>query len=206
MDDERAWRAVVSVVLATAAIIGVWIGGVGRGPPPSPLASGEQLPTGWSLAEPVVSTVTGGPASRPDQITVHVAGWVVSPGLVRLDHDARVADAVAAAGGAMAGAGMSQVNLAAPVADGQQVVIPAPSTAGAAEEVHPAVTGDGRIRINAATAKDLESLPGVGPVLAARIVDHRQQIGRFESVEDLLDVSGIGESKLMAMRDRIAIP
>ncbi len=139
------------------------------------------------------------PSPGVETITVHVAGAVSRPGLVSLDPGSRVADAVAAAGGATVDADLAAVNLAEPVDDAGQVVVPTVGEGGT-----PA--GDGRVRVNSATADDLATLPGIGPVLAQRIVEHRDAEGRFESVEDLLDVSGIGERLLAGMRDRIAVP
>ncbi len=133
-------------------------------------------------------------------ITVHVAGAVADPGLVVLAVDARVADAVAAAGGAVPGARLSGLNLAASLRDGEQIVVPGVDGDGA-----PAPVLDGRVRINVAGVSDLEALPGVGPVLADRIAAFRDANGPFETVEDLLDVPGIGEGKLAALRDAVAL-
>lgn len=137
-----------------------------------------------------------------DLITVHVSGEVLAPGLVEVRATARVADAVAAAGGTTREADLAAINLAAPLRDGQQIVIP-DTSAGASGA---AATSDGRIRINSATAAELEQLPGVGPVLASRIADHREENGPFATVEDLLDVPGIGEGKLETLRESVALP
>ncbi|MBT8207428.1 MAG: competence protein ComEA [Acidimicrobiia bacterium] len=133
-------------------------------------------------------------------LTVHVAGAVVRPGLVVLAPGARIADAVAAAGGATHHAAVGSVNLATLVRDGDQIVIPQ-----IGEEIT-ADAGAGRISLNRATVSDLETLPGVGPVTAQRIVDHRDEYGPFSTLEDLLDVSGIGEAKLAAIRDSVVVP
>jgi len=132
-------------------------------------------------------------------VTVHVSGAVTRPGLVTLDAEARVADAIVAAGGATADAQLGALNLAAPLGDGARLVVP-----GADAEVDGGT--DGVVRINSASAKDLEQLPGVGPVLAARIAAYRDENGPFEAVEDLLAVPGIGESKLAALRDSVLVP
>lgn len=136
-----------------------------------------------------------------DVVTVHVSGAVVVPGLVEVSLDARVADVVAAAGGALPGAQLSALNLAAPVADGQQLVVPLESVGATG-----AATAEGKVRVNTAASADLERLPGVGPVLAERIRQHRDTYGPFGSIEDLLDVPGIGEGKLAALRDSVQIP
>lgn len=135
-------------------------------------------------------------------LEVHVAGWVADPGVVELHEGAIVADAVAAAGGMRRGARADLINLAAPLGDGEQVVVPGPESG----DVPTAPAGDGVISLNRADAGELEGLPGVGPVLADRIVAHREQVGGFERVEDLLQVPGIGESKLAAIRDLIKVP
>jgi competence protein ComEA len=126
---------------------------------------------------------------------------VLHPGLVSLPAGARVADAVLAVGGATAGAVLTALNLAAPLSDGQQLVVPGEGSAPG-----PAGDGDGRIPINTADGAALEGLPGVGPVLAQRIVEHRDRHGPFSVVEDLLDVPGIGEAKLAALREMVLVP
>ena len=133
-------------------------------------------------------------------IDVHVAGWVRSPGVVQLPEGSIVADAVEAAGGLRIGASANTLNLAAPLTGGDQVYVPGP------DQELSAPVEDGRIAVNRATASDLEKLPGVGPVLAERIVAYRDANGPFQQVEDLLDVPGIGESKLASMRDVVRIP
>jgi len=136
---------------------------------------------------------------------VYVSGWVTTPGVVEMTDGAIVADAVAAAGGALDGALLDEINLARPLVDGDHVQIPGPG-----DSIAAAPGGgegdDGLIAINQADASSLEDLPGVGPVLAERIVAHRDANGPFETVEDLLEVPGIGEAKLAAMRDSIAVP
>jgi competence protein ComEA len=147
------------------------------------------------------------PLETSGEITVHVAGAVRRPGLVRVRHQARVADAVAAAGGAAPQADLSGLNLAAPLGDGDQVVVPLRGDSGGGTAgVGGRPNDDGRVRINTATEQELEQIPGVGPVLAGRIAAHREQYGPFAVVEDLLDVPGIGEAKLAALRDAVVVP
>jgi competence protein ComEA len=114
-----------------------------------------------------------------------------------------VADAIAAAGGVLPGALIEAINLAEPLTDGSQVIVPGPATApdGTASATVP--SGDGRIHLNRATAAELDDLPGIGPVIAERIVAHRSEHGPFRAVEDLLDVPGIGEAKLANLRDLV---
>jgi competence protein ComEA len=132
----------------------------------------------------------GAAAATSSTVVVSVVGLVVHPGLVTLPAGSRVADAVSAAGGLVAPADPATVNLAAVVADGQQIAVGvpgAPDPAGGA-----AASGGGPVDLNAATAAVLDGLPGIGPVLAQRIVDFRTQHGRFTSVDQLDDVPGIG--------------
>lgn len=143
-------------------------------------------------------------AQDPDiqTIRVHISGAVAAPGVVQLPPDAIVADAVAAAGGAVEMADLTSINLAATLRAGERIVVPDSSREGAGMYQGVEVGVD----LNAATANELESLPGVGPVLAERIVAFRIERGPFLVVEDLLDVPGIGESKLSQMRDSITYP
>jgi competence protein ComEA len=161
---------------------------------------------GWDRVipnEPPTSTAAGQP--EVESFPVYVSGWVSTPGVVEVTEGAIVADAVASAGGALEGALLETVNLARPLAEGDHVQIPGPGDSLAAG-AGPGSDTDGLIRVNQADAAALEELPGVGPVLAGRIVAHREANGPFETVEDLLEVPGIGESKLASMRDMIRIP
>jgi competence protein ComEA len=168
--------------MALAAGAGAWYARAAPEPPPVAVLSGR---------------------ADAGTVTVHVSGAVAVPGLVEVERGSRVADAVAAAGGALPAADLGAVNLAAPVADGQQLVVPEAAAGGAGGH---ASGGDEKVRVNSAGAAELERLPGVGPVLAERIVAHREAYGPFAAVEDLLDVPGIGEAKLAAMREAVQIP
>jgi competence protein ComEA len=157
----------------------------------------------WSLrsSEPVPIEVEAPPATpTAASITVHVAGAVAMPGLVSVDDEARIADAVAAAGGAVVTADLGELNLAAPLRDGDRIDVPYRGEAVSEK------AADGGVDLNRATAGELENLPGVGPVLAERIVLHRELYGPFNTVEDLLDVSGIGEAKLAQIREAVVAP
>ena len=176
--DRVQWM-VAAAVLLVAGLGGWWFGGTPEPPPPLR----------------VNATLSSGAGT----VTVHVAGEVADPGLVEVAAGSRVADAVAGAGGLLATADPSGLNLAAPVVDGQQVVVRA--FGDAVVRATPE-----RVHLNTATAGDLESIPGVGPVLAARIVQFREANGPFVAAEDLLDVAGIGEAKLAAMRDAVVVP
>jgi competence protein ComEA len=145
-------------------------------------------------------------AGAANRFVVYVSGWVSTPGVVEVDEGAIVADAIAAAGGAIQGALLDAVNLARPLTDGEHIQIPGPGDSPSVGSVAPGDSADGLIPINQADVSALEGLPGVGPVLAERIVAHREDHGPFEVIEDLLDVPGIGEAKLASMRDLIKVP
>jgi competence protein ComEA len=154
------------------------------------------------------------------EVVVHVAGAVASPGVRRLPPGSRVIDALDAAGGALPDADLPRINLAAPLVDGQQVYVPkpgeqppvaagpgAPGVAGAAGgAAGPGGSLPGAlVDLNTATAEQLDTLPGVGPSTAAAIIAHRDQNGPFTSVDQLLDVRGIGEAKLEQLRDLVSV-
>ncbi len=133
------------------------------------------------------------------EVTVHVAGAVAQPGVYVLETGARVADAVEAAGGATPESDTGAINLARLVVDGEQVYVPAVGEAGASD------TARGLLNLNTADAVALEGLPGIGPVLAQRIVDDRAAHGSFLSVEDLQRVSGVGPKVMDALRDLVTV-
>ena len=138
----------------------------------------------------------------PRELVVHVAGAVLQPGLYRLAEGSRVDDAIAEAGGARPRAALDLVNLAAPVADGQQVVVPmrgSASATGSPGALEPGAAG-GMVHLNSATLEQLDELPGVGPVTAQQIVDYRTANGAFRSVDELDAVPGIGPARLEQLR------
>jgi competence protein ComEA len=138
-------------------------------------------------------------ARTAPQLVVDVAGAVRRPGLYRLSPGTRVDDAVAAAGGATRRADLTAVNLAAPLADGEQVVVPARG-AGTAAAGGGGGSGSTVVDLNAATAEQLDALPGVGPETAAKIVAYRQQHGPFHSLAELDGVPGIGPARLAQLK------
>lgn len=162
-----------------------------------------------SATEPATEPATGQQDTSPD-LVVHVVGQVATPGIVRLPAGARVVDAIEAAGGALPTADLSTLNLAAEVVDGAQVRVPAPgegvepAQTGAAttEDGTGTTTGSGLVDVNRADATRLQDLPGVGPVLAERIVADREDNGPFSSVDDLQRVTGIGPAVLAGLRDQ----
>jgi competence protein ComEA len=141
------------------------------------------------------SAEAGGGGAR--DVVVHVAGAVADPGVYRLAAGSRVTDAVERAGGATAGAAVDGINLAAPVADGQQVVVP--GGRGFQDETS-AAAGEGPISLGTATVEELDTIEGIGPVTAQNIVDYRDEHGGFSSVEELDEISGIGPATMEALR------
>ncbi|WP_173923895.1 ComEA family DNA-binding protein [Agromyces sp. Marseille-P2726] len=141
-----------------------------------------------------------------EPLLVHVLGAVAEPGLVELAAGARVVDAVAAAGGFTAEADPAGVNLARPVVDGEQLVVlalgeaPPPAPDGTA-----AGAGDGLVHLNTADVAALDTLPRIGPALAQRIIDWREANGPFTSVDQLLDVAGIGDAVFSGLADKVTL-
>jgi competence protein ComEA len=151
---------------------------------------------------PAMAGVTGLPSSR---VVVDVVGAVRRPGLYRLAHDSRIADALTRAGGATPRADLAQVNLAAPLADGEQIVVPKRGSVGLALGSGGAAPGapSAPVQLSTATLEQLDSLPGVGPVTAQKILDYRQKHGAFQSVDELDAVPGIGPKRLDQLRDLV---
>jgi competence protein ComEA len=149
-------------------------------------------------------------AAEHQRVLVHVAGAVRRPGVYRLSASDRVDDAVRRAGGATRRADLAGLNLAAKVEDGRQVLVPERVKAGAAAAPAAASAGTATapglpVNLNTATLEQLDVLPGIGPALAQRILDHREANGGFGSVEELADVPGIGEVRLTALREQVQV-
>lgn len=189
----RAWQRTQSAAVpldAVAVPVGDVEGGVAGG-----ATGGATDRTGADPAGPTLPAVV-----------VHVVGEVASPGVVALEPGARVADAVAAAGGATPSADLTAVNLARVLADGEQVVVPAPGQAVAAPSAGgTGAVGGGLVDLNRADAAAFDTLPGIGPVLAERIVAWRDAHGRFTAVEELTEVTGIGPALLAGVRDLVQV-
>jgi competence protein ComEA len=162
------------------------------------------------------ATQRGGPTPGPTAtvakvLLVHVAGWVRQPGVYELHEGDRVVDAIEAAGGARPKADLTTINLAALLTDGLQIVVAKEGAAGPGPPASgTSIGGAGGpqsdiININTATLDQLETLPGIGEVLAQRILDYRTEHGPFKSVEDLLDVSGIGDARLADLKPHITV-
>jgi competence protein ComEA len=182
-------------------------------------ALGSRSPSGSVFASS--STASGGGGPPAGTVTVHVVGQVARPGVFTLPAGSRVGDAVAKAG-LRKGADVAALNLARPLVDGEQIHVPKPgevvagSARGAGSAGVPGAggagaaggggsSGAGPVNLNAATAAQLEELPGVGPVLAQRIIDWRTEHGRFASVDELGEVSGIGEKIFAALQPKVTV-
>ncbi|MGW4215141.1 helix-hairpin-helix domain-containing protein [Lentzea sp. NPDC004789] len=172
-------RGLLALGIAVACTV-IGLGSWWRGP------AAEQAP---DVA--LVSTTAPAP-----ELVVNVIGEVATPGLVTVTSGARVADAVRLAGGLKPGADLHDLNLARKLTDGEQIAVGIPPPAG------PAAT-QSKLNLNSATASELDALPGVGPVTAQRIVDHRTRKGPFASVDQLREVEGIGDSKLAKLADLV---
>ncbi len=145
------------------------------------------------------------PRVEPERLVVSVVGRVTRPGLVTLDSDSRVADALRAVGGALPSTDITTLNLARKLVDGEQLYVAVPIPPGisnSAPRAGPAGDDD-RVDLNTATKEEFGALPGVGEVTADRLVQWREEHGRFASVDQLQEVGGIGESRLSRLRDRV---
>jgi competence protein ComEA len=206
---RRATMSLLAVALAGALLAAV--------------LAWRSRPAAVPVTAPAVVTAgapaTGGPAATPTpprSVVVAVAGRVRRPGVVTLPAGARVVDAVRAAGGPLPRADLGLLNLARRLSDGELVVVGLPAVPDGASSGSPAAGGavgsgaagpgpGGLVDLNAATVEQLDTLPGVGPVLAQRIVEWRTAHGRFESVDQLREVDGIGSVKFAQLRDRVTV-
>ena len=183
---RRQVLAAALALLALLALVGHRLAGAG---------ASERPPARAAALTPVA-------AAAPARVVVHVVGAVRRPGLYRLREGSRVADAVARAGGVTRRADVSLVNLAAPVADGSQVVVPRRPASGAPAASAPAGPA-AKVSLASATLEQLDGLPGIGPVTAQKILDFRQAHGPFGSVDDLDAVPGIGPARVEQLRELV---
>jgi competence protein ComEA len=184
----------VAVALCTLAVVGL-VGGYGVA------LRARPKPAAVSFASPSAS-------ARPGRlIFVHVAGAVHRPGLYELPDGSRVNDAVHAAGGAAKDADLDSLNLASKLKDGDKVLVPRKGGGGAQAPSSgaTAASSGGLVNLNTATAADLETLPGVGPATAQKIIAYRTDHGGFRTVDDLLNVAGIGPRKLDQIRPHVTV-
>ncbi|MEV1130608.1 ComEA family DNA-binding protein [Agromyces sp. NPDC049794] len=213
--DASARRAAPRVRIAVGAAVVLFIAAVAIAAMLSfaSTGGGEQgviSASAWEASDSDGASATDGEAGEVEvgtaPLLVHVLGAVAKPGLVELRAGARVVDAVAAAGGFTAQADPAGVNLARPVVDGEQLVVLAigevPAPAGAVGGGAPA--GDGLVHLNTADVAELDTLPRIGPALAQRIIDWREANGPFASVDQLLEVAGIGDAVFSGLAELVA--
>jgi competence protein ComEA len=187
------WILAAAAALVVGAV--VFLGWRSSGPPAE-----------LDLPRATPATVAAGTATSSPAATAHAAGAIARPGVYKLPPGARVTDLLDAAGGPVGDADLDQLNLAAPVGDGERIYVPhrgeapPPAAGGVATDV-----AAGPVDLNRATAEQLDALPGIGPATAKAILDHRTRNGRFRSVDDLLEVRGIGDAKLADLRDKVKV-
>ncbi|MEO3783128.1 ComEA family DNA-binding protein [Actinocorallia sp. B10E7] len=198
--------AVVGLIAALAAGVLLWTGRPEPEPvPPASTGPDSPPPPAAALhARPVAAPTTELPG---DPLIVHVTGDVRTPGVVTLPPGSRVTDAVKAAGGLRKNGKVGAVNLARKLTDGEQIVVGSDLPAAPVPPARPAAsTGPATpLDLNTATLEQLQELPGVGPVLAQRILDHRAENGLFRTVEQLQDVNGIGERRFADLKDEVHV-
>ncbi|MGI5131733.1 ComEA family DNA-binding protein [Pseudonocardia sp. CA-107938] len=216
IDPGRRGAALLAVVAVAAALIAglfVW-GGRPRTEPVAALPVVSVAETHNSGSPPASGAPTATPTPTP--VVVSVVGKVVRPGLVSMTDGARVADVLAAAGGSQPGVDLSQLNLARRVGDGEQIAVGVPAAPDAQPAAAAAVGGggpsgsggsapSGPIDLNSAGVDQLDTLPGVGPVTAQRIVEWRGRNGRFARIEQLREIDGIGERRYEQLRGLVRV-
>lgn len=194
--SRRRLLALLAAALALAVLVGRHFAHSSSGGA-APAAAAPVLPADASAAD-----------GARGKVVVHVVGAVRRPGLYALRSGARIADAVRRAGGTTRKADLEAINLAAPIEDGLQVVVPRRVPVAVVQGGGPASPKSGAtagpVHLNTATLEQLDSLPGVGPVTAQKILDWRQTHGAFTSVEDLDAIPGIGPARLEQLRDLVA--
>ncbi|QUQ68055.1 ComE operon protein 1 [Kutzneria sp. CA-103260] len=177
----------VAILAALAAALGMWLS--------RPVL--EQPPALPAPATPTAAHSAG--AGRAGPLVVSVVGKVARPGLVTVPDGARVADALQAAGGPLPDADLTQLNLARKLSDGEQIAVGVPQPQSAPGPQQPA----GKVNLNTATQAELEALPGVGPTMAQHILQWRAKNGRFQSVDQLREVDGIGPTRFNRLKDLV---
>jgi competence protein ComEA len=189
----------IAGLIAALVLVGwTWLDRPRVEPLPAPASRSAEA------AVPTPSPAVGEAAGTATAVVVAVVGQVARPGLVTVPTGSRVADAVDAAGGLLPGTDPGAVNLAAVVTDGQQIAVGAPAAGGGPATTEGGGAG-GPVNLNSATAQDLDALPGIGPVLAQRIVAHRDEQGPFRSVDQLDDVPGIGPTTAAELAELVTV-
>jgi competence protein ComEA len=190
-------------LIGLVAVVGITLVGVGLWytrslpKPVEVLAETPPSPAAEQSASP----------SEAVPILVDVSGWVRTPGVYTFQPGSRVIDAIEAAGGARPGAELRTLNLAAPLVDGTQILVPKQGEVPPVGVAHGPVPGapGALVNVNTATGVELETLPGIGEVTAQAIIDYRTENGPFATVDELLDVSGIGDATLANIRDLVTV-
>ncbi|MBB5153015.1 ComEA family DNA-binding protein [Saccharopolyspora phatthalungensis] len=182
--------ALVAFVVLVGVGIGAWAGQPTAEPAPPP------------ISPPPISPLAPATTRAPPELVVSVVGRVARPGLVTVSPGDRVADAVESAGGPLPDTDLTGLNLARRLVDGEQLYV-AVSPPPQASPGQPG--GDGKVDLNTATVEQLDELPGVGKVTAKRIVQWRDEHGRFDSVEQLREIDGIGESRFARLREVVRV-
>jgi competence protein ComEA len=202
---KESWVLVAVIGAAILGALALWMRGA-----PAVIAPPAEAPTEAATAAGTLGAATPGPTGV---VLVHVAGAVRRPGLYELPAGARVADAIDSAGGPLRIADLDPINLAQVVSDGMKVEVPrrgeavsTPPLAGATPGLTAgAATAAGVVSLNSADLTALESIPGIGPVKAGAILHYRDEVGGFSSVEELLDVTGIGPATLESIRPYVTV-
>jgi len=205
------YRGYIILTLLYVAILGGVVTYVRRPEPEQPIV--VQTPT----STPVIPTLTITPTITPAPITVYVSGAVFKPGVYTLSPGSRVHEAIQLAGGATSNADLTRINLADWLCDAQQIYVPKigeenppvppvrQSAMGSDASGAGRSTGKSKININTASAQELETLPGIGPAYAERIIRYRQEHGPFQRIEDITQVKGIGPKTLEKIEDFITV-
>lgn len=211
MFKRQAMVLLALTALALGAVFYLWPEGESQPLAGRPVAVAEQGKPAGDNASPEKSKVDSGQITPGGKLVVFVSGAVKQPGVFELPPGSRVEDAVKAAGGFGALADNQKLNLARSVADGEGIEVPrrpaAEATGVSGTVASPGVGGatGGMVRLNSATQGELESLPGIGPALAGRIIEYRSRHGAFKRIEDVQQVPGIGAGRFKQMRDRLSL-
>ena len=212
---DRLGVSATAVVLGALGVVAAAVGGWWALRPPDGPDPAEILPMAGSVPIPTPAPEPAAPESG--RIVVDVVGAVVRPGLHELPTGSRIADAVAAAGGLEPDADRVRLNLAEPLSDGSQLWVPAVGESAGPEVVTVIAGSSGGnppggadpssvpLDVNTADETSLQALPGIGPALAAAIVEHRRRAGPFATVDELVEVSGIGPVKLEQVRPMVTV-